>query len=309
MLRPEHVGRRVVVRMRLADASPGHRFRDVTGELIELGADHLRVLAPSGTAVTVDAADVVAAKTIPPKPTRFSEILRLERLLAASWPALESFESGGWLLRYSDGFTRRANSVLALVVPDAGLESALAEVERWYAERGARPLISVAMPLSKRLDEALAARGWHAEGETAVLTKAAGALGYSGDAVIAHEPSPDLLEQTAPGREDLAARVLGSGPSRAFAEIRRDGVLAARGRAAIEGDTAAITGIGTLPECRRQGLGSQILDVLTDWAAAAGAGRIALQVETDNEAALAMYRRLGFTEHHRYHYRELATGS
>ena len=303
MLGPEHLGRRVVVRMRLSDAAPGRRFRDVTGELIEIGADRLRVLPPSGTAVTVDTADIVAAKPIPPRPTRFSEILELERLLAATWPAVETAESGGWLLRYSGGYTKRANSVLALTEPDAGLDAAVAEVERWYAERGARPLISVAMPLSRRLDDDLAERGWKAEGATWVLTRPVEPVEFEGEAVIVHEPSPEMLEQLAPGHGRIAAKVLGSGPSRAFAEIRRGGELAARGRAAIEGDTAAVSGIGTLPRYRRQGLGSQILDALTAWAAGSGASRIALQVETGNEGALAMYGRLGFSERYRYHYR------
>ncbi len=303
MLGPEHLGRRVVVRMRLADASPGRRFRDVTGELIEIGAERLRVLPPSGTAVTVDTADIVAAKPIPPKPTRFSEILELERLLASSWPAVESSSSGGWLLRYSAGYSRRANSVLALTEPDAGLDAALAEVERWYAERDARPLISVALPLSRRLDEALAARGWKAEGETAVLAKNAAGGGSAGEAVLMHEPSAELLEQLGRGRPETAAKVLGSGPSRAYAEIRRDGALVARGRAAVEDGTAVVSGVGTLPEYRRRGLGRQVMAALEAWAVETGAGRIAVQVETDNEAALAVYGGLGFVERYRYHYR------
>lgn len=304
MLGPEHVGRRVVVRRRLADAVPGRRFSDVTGELIEIDAGSLRVLPPTGTVVTVAAADVVAAKPVGPKPTPFSEILELERLLAAGWPAVETAESGGWLLRYSDGYSRRANSVLALTEPDAGLETALAEVERWYAERDARPLIAVALPVARRLDEALAARGWEAEGATAVLTGAVTGGGYTGEAVIAHEPSAALLEQVGRGRAETAAQVLGSGPNRAYAEIRRGDVLAARGRAALEGDTAAVSAIGTLPEYRRRGLGGEVLEALTAWAGRAGARRIALQVETDNTAALAWYGRLGFTERYRYHYRK-----
>ncbi|WP_155829883.1 GNAT family N-acetyltransferase [Glycomyces tenuis] len=306
MLGPEHIGRRVVVRRRLAGAAPGRRFSDVIGELIEIDAARLRVLPPTGTIVTVEAADVVAAKPVGPKPTPFSEILGLERLLAASWPAVESAESGGWLLRYSYGYSRRANSVLALTEPDAGLDAALAEAERWYAERGARPLIAVALPLSRRLDEALAARGWRAEAETAVLTKAAAAGERSGEAVIAHEPSPEFLEQVGRGRPEAAATVLGSGSNRAYAEIRRGGAVAARGRAALEGDTAAVSAIGTLPEHRRRGLGGEVLEALTAWAVGAGARRIALQVETDNAEALAWYGRLGFAERYRYHYRAKA---
>lgn len=303
MLGPEHIGRRVVVRARSADPAPGRRFRDVTGELIEIDAERLRVLDAAGTVVTVASADVAAAKPIGARPTPFSEILELERRLAAGWPAVESVESGGWLLRYSDGFSRRANSVLAVTEPDSGLDAAVAEVERWYAARGARPLFAVALPVARRLDRALAERGWEAEGHTAVLTRAAAGGDYAGEAVIAHEPSAELLEQLGRGRPETAAKVLGSGPSRAYAEIRRDGALAARGRAALEGDTASVSGIGTLPGHRRRGLGGEILEALAAWAARAGAKRIALQVETDNEAALALYGRLGFAERYRYHYR------
>lgn len=303
MLGPEHIGRRVVVRARSADPAPGRRFRDVTGELVEIDAGRLRVLAPSGTVVTVEASDVVAAKPIGAKPTSFSEILELERLSAAAWPAVESVESGGWLLRYSHGFSRRANSVLAVTEPDAGLDAALAEVEHWYGVREARPLISVALPVARRLDEALAGRGWEAEGRTAVLTRAVAGGEYAGAAVITHEPSTELLEQLGRGLPRTAAKVLGSGPSRAYAEIRLDGVLAARGRAAVEGDTAVISGIGTLPEHRRRGLGGEVMEALAAWAARVGARRLALQVETENEAALALYRRQGFAERYHYHYR------
>ncbi|WP_157930747.1 GNAT family N-acetyltransferase [Glycomyces xiaoerkulensis] len=303
MLGPEHVGRRVVVRMRLADASPGRRYRDVTGELIEIDADRLRVVPPAGTVVTVDAADVVAARPVPPKPTPFSEILELERRLAASWPAVETEDFGGWLLRYSEGFSRRANSVLAPTEPDAGLEEAIGRVERWYGARGARPLVSVALPVARRLDRALAQRGWTAEAETAVLTKPVEAGDASPEVAISHEPGPELLEQLGRGKPRAAAAVLGSGPTRAFAEIRRDGVLAARGRAAIEGDVAAVSGIGTLPRYRRRGLGGEVLRALEAWAASAGAHRVALQVEADNDAALSVYGRQGFQERYRYWYR------
>jgi ribosomal protein S18 acetylase RimI-like enzyme len=308
MLGPEHVGRRVAVRIRLADPEPGRRFTDVTGELIELGPVRWRVLRASGEVVTIDAAAVVAARPIPPKPTPFSEILALERLLALTWPAIETAPLGGWTLRYSQGFSRRANSVLALTAPEprrslrgddspSGTDAAIAAVADWYGARGARPLVSLAGAVTKRLDDELAARGWAAEGETAVMTRPIEASADTGEVRITDAPGPEFLEQIGRGVPEVAARVFGSGADRGYAEVWRDGALAARGRGAIAGDTVAITAIG------RQGLGTAVLHALEAWGAANGAARAALQVETDNAAAIAMYASLGYAERYRYWYR------
>ncbi|MCC3762421.1 GNAT family N-acetyltransferase [Glycomyces sp. TRM65418] len=287
----------------MKDAAPGRRFTDITGELIEIGPERWRVLPASGTAVTVDAADVVAARPIPPKPTAFSEILELERHLAATWPAIETADLGGWVLRYSQGFSRRANSALALTAPEGGPDAAVAAVEAWYDARGARPLVALAGPVTKRLEADLASRGWEAEGAAAVMTKALEPVAYTGEARVVPEPCAAFLEQAGRGRPEVAARVFGAGPGRGYAEVWRDGSLAARGRGAIAGDTVAITNIGTLPQWRRQGLGAEVLHALEAWGAEHGARRAALQVETDNEAALAMYARQGYAERYRYAYR------
>jgi len=303
MLGPEHVGRRVAVRIRLSSAEPGPRFTDVTGELIEIGPERWRVLPATGAVVTIDAAAVVAARPIPPKPTPFSEIIALERLLAATWPAPETAEVGGWLLRFAEGYTRRANSVLALTAPEGGTDAAVGAVRDWYAARGVRPLIAMAGAVTKRLDEELAERGWTIEVESAVLTRVIEPVAASDAVRIVHEPGAELLEAAGRGNALVAAKVFGSGPDRGYAEVWRDGVLAARGRGAVAGDTVAISNIGTLPEHRRQGLGTVVLHALEAWGASVGARRAALQVETDNEAALEMYRRLGYAERYRYHYR------
>lgn len=47
---------------------------------------------------------------------------------------------------------------------------------------------------------------------------------------------------------------------------------------------------------------------LLRWAVARGAHDCYLQVAAENEAALAFYARIGFTEHHRYHYRRQPAG-
>ncbi|RRR97374.1 GNAT family N-acetyltransferase [Glycomyces terrestris] len=303
MLGPEHVGRRVAVRVRLAEPERGGRFRDVTGELVEAGAVW-RIRTGPGTEVAVAPGTVVAARAIPPKPTPFSEIVATERLLAETWPAVETERLGGWVLRAAEGFTNRANSVLALTAPEGGTDAAVAAVEAWYAARGLPPKFSTAGPVTRRLEDELAARGWEPQLDTVVMVKALNGSGYRGEAVVTDAPSPEFLAQTARGaREAVAARVLGSGPDRGYAEIRRGGALIARGRGATAGDLLALTNIGTSEAHRRQGLGTEVLAALEAWGAARGAARAALQVEADNAPAIAMYRRLGYAERYRYRYR------
>jgi len=301
MLGPEHVGRRVVVRVGLADPAPGRRYRDVTGELVAAG-DVWRVRTRTGD-VDVAPGTVVAARVVPPKPVPFSEIVATERLLAETWPATETAALGGWLLRAAGGFTNRANSVLALTAPEGGVDAAVAAVVDWYEARGLVPKFSMAGPVTRRLDDELAARGWTYELETVVMVKALKDTRYDGEAVLTDAPSAAFLAQTDRGAASTAPRVFGSGPGRAYAEIWRDGALAARGRGAVAGDLLAVTSIGTVPEYRRRGLGTEILAALEAWGAETDAARAALQVEADNAPAIAMYERLGYAERYRYGYR------
>lgn len=55
-----------------------------------------------------------------------------------------------------------------------------------------------------------------------------------------------------------------------------------------------LTYIGVAPQARRQGLGKTILTAFVQAARTAGYTSVALSVETDNSAALALYARFGF---------------
>ena len=54
---------------------------------------------------------------------------------------------------------------------------------------------------------------------------------------------------------------------------------------------------------RRRGVGSALLDASLRWARLKGAKKAWLQVEADNQAAIELYRKAGFTEVYRYLYR------
>jgi ribosomal protein S18 acetylase RimI-like enzyme len=101
----------------------------------------------------------------------------------------------------------------------------------------------------------------------------------------------------------VAIKLLTSAPWQAFGSVRSGGETVAIGRVAHAGDWAGLTAIEVDPRFRRQGLGAATTRALAAAAAKRGASCIYLQVTDSNAGARALYRRLGFADHHGYHYR------
>jgi ribosomal protein S18 acetylase RimI-like enzyme len=79
--------------------------------------------------------------------------------------------------------------------------------------------------------------------------------------------------------------------------------VAAVARGAVVDGWLCVTAVTVDDDFRRRGLATAVMAALGDWARTRGAHSCLLQVAGDNAPALELYRRLGFTEHHRYHYR------
>ena len=149
---PEHVGARVVLRRRV----PGGRYADLLGELVSWADGVARVRTRGGEAsVPIDA--IIAGKPVPPPPTRRGaphlalDLAALEDVAADGWRPFELAWLGapgaGWRLRAAEGFTGRANSVLALGDPGLPLPAAVDAAEGWYTSRGLPPRFAVVWPL------------------------------------------------------------------------------------------------------------------------------------------------------------------
>ena len=101
----------------------------------------------------------------------------------------------------------------------------------------------------------------------------------------------------------VAVRLLTSAPWQAFGSVRADGKTIAIGRVAGAGDWAGLTAIEVDPRCRRRGLGAAVTGALAAHAASRGVGNLYLQVTDGNAVARSLYCRMGFADHHAYHYR------
>jgi ribosomal protein S18 acetylase RimI-like enzyme len=234
----------------------------------------------------------------------------LERLAARSWRGLEEEPFGGWLLRSGGGFTGRANSVLVVGDPPGDLPAAVDVVSGWYAQRGLRPRAQVPTPGAERADAAFAAAGWTRDDDNLVLTTAL--TGWAARQVeVDLAPKPDDAWLTGyryrgTPLPPVASAVLVNADDPVFASVRLDPApapLAAVARGVVVDGWLCVTALTVDERYRRCGLATAVMAGLGAWARARRGHSCLLQVAGGNAPALALYERLGFTEHHRYHYR------
>jgi ribosomal protein S18 acetylase RimI-like enzyme len=81
-----------------------------------------------------------------------------------------------------------------------------------------------------------------------------------------------------------------------------EGVTTGAVRGAIIGDLLHVSRLAVRPEFRRRGLAAALMGAVGAWGHDLGASWVVLQVSVTNAPALALYRGIGFTEHHRYRY-------
>jgi ribosomal protein S18 acetylase RimI-like enzyme len=237
-------------------------------------------------------------------------VVDLELVAARGWPGLESGRLGDWLLRAGGGFTGRANSALVVGDPGTTLPEAVDAVARWYDDRGLQPCAQLPGRQSRAADEAFTAAGWERDADVLVLT--APLTGTAAPGVpVDLSPTPDdawLAGYRYRGAElpAVAREVLTRAEDVTFASVRltpAPAPLAAVARGAVSDGWLGVTAVTVDERHRRRGLATAVMSALQGWAAGRGATSVYLQVLADNAPALALYRRAGFIEHHRYHYR------
>jgi len=232
---------------------------------------------------------------------------RLEHACADAWPAVTEDTIGQWRLRAAGGFTGRANSALAAGDPGVPIRRALGQVRRFADAHRIPPVVQAVH--GSTTEAALEAAGWrphveHPAGHDVVVLTGAVAPGASPDARVLDHPTAGwwslVLGEDTPG--EAQRHVLTGAPCVGYGVAEREGTTAAAGRGAVVGDMLHVARLAVVTEHRRRGLARALMDALGTWGHGLGATHCALQVSLGNDAALTLYDRLGFAEHHRYRY-------
>lgn len=245
----------------------------------------------------------------------------LQERAARALPAEQVEQLGSWWLRRtrSPAWWRGTALPHGAATRDE-LRRLIPAAERFYARHGAATRFQVSPGVCPdELDASLADRGYRWDGPMSL--QAAPIANVRADAAadpasvrVAEAPTPAWFEVwyavhgegSDPRLEwDMLDRV--RQPS-AYASVLADDAVVAVGRAVLETGWVGVFGMATRPEARGRGAGRRVLAALADWAAARGAGGMYLQVEGDNDAAVRLYGKAGFTEACRYHYRTASPG-
>lgn len=243
------------------------------------------------------------------------EVVRaIEERSFNAWPALETHLVDGWIIRLAGGYTKRANSLNARR-PCLPIEAVLERADALFRAQLLPAIVRLSPLAGADADQRLAERGFDRADETIVLSAEITALPS-----MAAAPNRTLHLDDHPSeawsagfaaanglpaeRRQIHDRMLANiAPPAAFATLGSPSGPLAYGLAVVERGWIGLFDIVTLPEARRQGAAAALVQGLLAWGRRHGADRAYLQVTSANAPAIALYRKLGFIEAYRYHYR------
>ena len=235
---------------------------------------------------------------------------RVEETCLNAWPALREVLLDSWLLRFSGGLTRRANSANPLR-PVSQVD--LRACEALYRRLGLPTIFRVVSLIDPLVDARLAEAGYTGEGESCVL------YAPMADITGARDPDVKLLDQPTPEWFAAMAALQNHSSEQAaiyrriidqlaipaaFAALSDEGGTVALAYGALHNGLLCYESVITDRRRRRRGSGRRITKALAAWARDQGAVGTCLQVEAHNAPARGLYSAIGLKrELYRYRYR------
>lgn len=241
-------------------------------------------------------------------------VRRLEAVGFRAWPATTVHYDGSWLIRLTAGHgSKRLNSLNPLDPSDyRDIAARLDKAGRRFAEHG-RVLTVRQTPLTPpQMIAHMDGQGWTAFGHSLVLSLDLAERDF-GDGMD-HLPIKDvgrfadariLIGKEDPRTKEALVEIINAIKPESGLFLFEDREIGPTAVSLVvhDNDLAGIMQFAVAGSVRRRGVGNALLDATLRWARLRGAKQAWLQVEADNEAAIALYRKAGFSEVYRYCYR------
>lgn len=236
---------------------------------------------------------------------------RVEEASLNAWPALQQSLLDGWVLRFSRGFTKRANSIVPVYPSQQAPMEKIRYCENLYSRERLKTIFRLTTVMDPGpLDAVLEQRGYQRVDPTRVLARELDSASFAIGPTFHEVPRDAWLEAYAsaasvpPAGMQLHAMLLnGIRSEHVFGLVSVDRAPVACGIAVLERELVGLFDVVTLPAARRQGHAQALVESLLAWGRNNGARHAYLQVIEANQPARALYQRLGFDDLYHYWYR------
>ncbi len=249
-----------------------------------------------------------------------------EKLSFNTHPCLSEEVYDGWLLRFAEGYTKRANSVSVVGDSTIAFDDKIIHCEEAYAKRNLPTVFKIA-PMAAELDGLLEERGYSSVDKTNVMTvdlkktvvegneddkrKATNRLGAGNVSVMIEEKFTEAWQYyyftfnkvsstSIPTAKKIQAKI--THPV-LCATVYMNKKAVACGLGVMEQGHVGLLDIVVKEEYRGQGLGRILCQALLEKAKTRGATTGYLQVVDSNTTAKKLYEGLGFEKQYSYWYR------
>jgi len=239
-------------------------------------------------------------------------IRHIEEIALNAWPAHQQMLCDGWLLRFANGYTKRANSIMPVYPGDQKIAGKIDFSEETYRQRSLPSIFRLTPLADETLDSLLEERGYRKIDPTRVMTIDLNQweTPTASETTLRELPleqwmgvfsqiSGSLVEQQ-PAHTEILRNIMNP---HITAALEVSGKWVACGLGVLERGWFGLFDIVTHPDYRQQGLGTRLIRGMLAWAKSQGAEYSYLQVMENNAPALALYAKLGYKDAYGYWYR------
>lgn len=237
----------------------------------------------------------------------------IEELSMNAWPAMRTLHYDGWVLRFADGYTKRANSVYPLYPSEIDVDAKIEFCESFYRDLNLPAVFKLTRASTPSdLDAHLEKRGYRADSQTSVqlLDLTQGEYDVTENVDLASEDTETWhgafarMNNVSADRKATHENILRAiTPEKCYVSIHADGCLIGCGLGVLQAGYLGVFDIVIDSDHRGQGHGTRLMGALLAWGQGRGANTAYLQVMCNNEPALKLYEKLGFQEKYQYWYR------
>ncbi len=240
-------------------------------------------------------------------------MLYLEELSMNAWPAIQTILYDGWILRFANGYTKRANSINPVYFSNENIHDKIEECEKIFKEKNI-PIVFKITPkiFPNNLDKILESKGYLVKDITRFQTLDI----EESDFEVSHNIKIEddfnggwleafcklnkLSEENKNTIEKMFNNIISE---KFFVSILDEDKIVGCTLGVLERNYVGIFDVIVDENHRNKGLGEKLIKATLRKAKDNGGEKAYLQVVDNNISAINLYKKVGFKEIYKYWYR------